>query len=101
MNGANCLGSLFRDSGHNRNPASTLAPARREPDFFCFCLYSEFVSDDSAISEIRKDYESGRMLAGEMKQLCVHKAGEWLTDLAEKREMWKDRLDEFLASDSM
>ncbi len=60
-----------------------------------------FEPDDSAISEIRKDYESGRMLAGEMKQLCVHKAGEWLTDLAEKREMWKDRLDEFLASDSM
>ena len=46
MSEANCVGSLFRDSGHNRNPAPTLAPARHEPDFFCCCLYSEFVRND-------------------------------------------------------
>ena len=28
-----------------------------------------FEPDDSAISEIRRDYESGRMLAGEIKKL--------------------------------
>ena len=59
-----------------------------------------FEEDDSAISEIKREYESGRMLAGEMKQLCTDKAGEWLSDISEKRELWRGNLDEFLAPDS-
>ena len=59
-----------------------------------------FEHDDSAIFEVRKEYESGRMLAGEMKQLCIDKAGEWLSDISEKRDAWSDRLGEFLAPDA-
>ena len=59
-----------------------------------------FESEDNAIAEIRSEYESGRMLAGEIKQICIDKATEWLTELAERRNMWVDRLDEFLAADA-
>ncbi len=59
-----------------------------------------FERDDAAIEEVRAEYESGRMLAGEIKQLCIDKATEWLQDLDEKRQQWSDRLSEFLAPDS-
>ncbi|MEC7707184.1 MAG: tryptophan--tRNA ligase [Candidatus Thermoplasmatota archaeon] len=60
-----------------------------------------FERDDDALLEIKSEYESGRMLAGEMKQVCTDKAWEWLQGLAERREMWSDRLDEFLAPDAI
>ena len=37
----------------NCQPAPTLAPARCDSDFFYYCFYSEFVSDDFAVSEHR------------------------------------------------
>jgi len=36
-----------------------------------------------------------------MKQICIDRASEWLSDLADKRDMWEGRLDEFLASDAL
>ena len=60
-----------------------------------------FERDDTALLEIKSEYESGRMLAGEMKQVCIDKAWEWLQGLSERREMWSDRLDEFLAPDAL
>ncbi len=60
-----------------------------------------FERDDAALLEIKSEYESGRMLAGEMKQVCIDKAWEWLQGLAERRDMWSDRLDEFLAPDAL
>ena len=60
-----------------------------------------FENDDAALLEIKSQYESGKMLAGEMKQVCIDKAWEWLKGLAERREMWSDRLDEFLAPDAL
>ncbi len=59
-----------------------------------------FENDDSALMEVKREYESGRMLAGEMKQLCIDKAGEWLSEISERRDAWSDRLDEFLAPDA-
>ena len=59
-----------------------------------------FERDDAAIEEVRAEYESGRMLAGEIKQICIDRATEWLQDLDEKRQQWSDRLSEFLAPDS-
>ena len=59
-----------------------------------------FEESDSELHSIGRDYESGRLLAGEIKQICVDKASEWLTDLSEKRNQWADRIDEFLAPDS-
>ena len=59
-----------------------------------------FEESDSELSSIARDYESGRMLAGEIKQICIDRASEWLTDLSEKRDQWTDRIDEFIAVDS-
>ena len=60
-----------------------------------------FERDDNALSEIKAEYESGRMLAGEIKQICIDRATEWLHELTERRDMWSDRLDEFLAPDAL
>ncbi len=60
-----------------------------------------FERDDNALSEIRGDYESGRLLAGELKQICIDKATDWLNDLREKRSQWDGRLSEFLAPDAI
>lgn len=60
-----------------------------------------FEEDDSELTRIARDYESGKLLAGEMKQICIDRASEWLSDLADKRDMWEGRLDEFLASDAL
>ncbi|MDE0954159.1 MAG: tryptophan--tRNA ligase [Candidatus Poseidoniales archaeon] len=59
-----------------------------------------FEESDSELHSIGRDYESGRLLAGEIKQICIDKASEWLTDLSEKRNQWADRIDEFIAPDS-
>ncbi len=60
-----------------------------------------FEPDDSELARIAREYESGRMLAGEIKQICIDRASEWLTDLSEKRDMWEGRLEEFLAADAL
>ena len=59
-----------------------------------------FEEDDAALEDVRRDYESGRLLAGEVKQLCIDGASEWLKDLKEKRQQWEGQLDEFLAPDA-
>ena len=45
-----------------------------------------FENDDDYLSEINQKYRAGKILAGEMKQLCIDRATEWLTDLSEKRD---------------
>ena len=60
-----------------------------------------FEKDDNALEEVKTEYESGRLLAGEVKQICIDRASEWLNDLKEKRDQWEDRLGEFLAEDAI
>ena len=60
-----------------------------------------FEKEDSALEEVKRDYESGRMLAGEIKQICIESATDWLNELKEKRSHWEDRIDEFLAPDAL
>ena len=45
-----------------------------------------FEEDDKFLSEINEGYRSGKILAGEMKQLCIERATEWFSDLSEKRD---------------
>ena len=45
-----------------------------------------FENDDDYLSEINQKYRAGKILAGEMKQLCIDRATEWLTELSEKRD---------------
>ena len=59
-----------------------------------------FEESDKELESIGRDYESGRLLAGEIKQICIDKAAEWLTDLSEKRNQWSDRIGDFLSNDS-
>lgn len=59
-----------------------------------------FEENDRELESIGRDYESGRLLAGEIKQICIDKAAEWLTELSEKRNQWSDRIEDFLSDDS-
>jgi tryptophanyl-tRNA synthetase len=59
-----------------------------------------FEESDKELESIGRDYESGRLLAGEIKQICIDRATEWLTDLSEKRNQWSDRIEDFLSIDS-
>ena len=60
-----------------------------------------FEEDDNILDEIRNDYESGRLLAGEIKKICIDRAAVWLEDLKERRDQWEGKLDEFLAPDAI
>jgi len=60
-----------------------------------------FETDDSELSQIARDYEAGKLLTGEIKQICIDRASEWLKDIAERRDMWDGRLEEFLAPDAL
>jgi tryptophanyl-tRNA synthetase len=59
-----------------------------------------FEESDKELESIGRDYESGRILAGEIKQICIDRASEWLSDLSEKRNQWSDRILDFLSHDS-
>ncbi|MGY8691454.1 MAG: tryptophan--tRNA ligase [Candidatus Poseidoniales archaeon] len=59
-----------------------------------------FEKDDNVLNDIKRDYESGKILAGEMKNICIENATIWLNDLSEKRDEWADRVNEFLAPDA-
>ena len=59
-----------------------------------------FEPDDSALAEAEAGYRSGAILTGQMKQLCVDRASEWLSELAERRDETAHLIDDFLASDA-
>ena len=60
-----------------------------------------FEDDDAALDEIKSDYESGRMLAGDVKKVCIDRATEWLNDLEEKRNQMENSVSDFLALDAI
>ena len=54
-----------------------------------------FEEDDTFLEEINQGYRSGKILAGEMKQLCIDRAGEWLSELSEKRDETAHLIERF------
>ena len=54
-----------------------------------------FEEDDSFLEEINQGYRSGKILAGEMKQLCIDRASEWLSELSEKRDETAHLIERF------
>lgn len=54
-----------------------------------------FEEDDSFLEEINQGYRAGKILAGEMKQMCIERATEWLSDLAEKRDETQHLVSKF------
>ena len=59
-----------------------------------------FEDDDAYLAEISSDYRAGRILAGEMKQLCIDRATEWMSSLHEMRDQTAHVVSDFLAEDS-
>ena len=60
-----------------------------------------FEQDDKFLAEINSDYRAGKILAGEMKQLCIDRATNWLTNHKELRDQTAHLVEEFLASDAI
>ena len=56
--------------------------------------YFEF--DDRKLNKIKKDYESGKLLSGEIKSILIEKINEFLADHQKKREKAKKQLDKFI-----
>ena len=59
-----------------------------------------FEDDDAFLAELNSDYRSGKLLAGEMKQLCIERATVWLKELHEMRDQTSHLVEEFLAHDA-
>ena len=55
-----------------------------------------FESDDKKLDQIYKDYKSGKMLTGELKQYTIDKINEFLKVHQKKREEAKKQLDKFI-----
>jgi tryptophanyl-tRNA synthetase len=54
-----------------------------------------FEEDDAFLSEVNQGYRSGKILAGEMKQLCIDRATEWMKELKEKRDSTAHLVEQF------
>ena len=59
-----------------------------------------FEEDDAYLAEINEAFRSGKLLAGEMKQLCIERATAWLSELHEMRDQTAHLVERFLADDS-
>lgn len=55
-----------------------------------------FEPDDKKLKKIYDDYKSGKMLSGEMKQLCTEKITKYLAKHQKKREAAKKKVDKFI-----
>ena len=60
-----------------------------------------FEDDDDYLQEINQHYRSGALLAGEMKQLCIDRATEWLSNHQEKKDETAHLVDEFFDTNSL
>ena len=59
-----------------------------------------FEQDDAYLGEINSAYRSGKILAGEMKQLCIDKATDWMKNHQELRAQTEHLTHDFLAGDA-
>ena len=59
-----------------------------------------FEDDDDYLQELNLKYRAGKLLAGEMKQICADKAEEWMLNLREMRDQTQHLVKEFLAHDA-
>lgn len=59
-------------------------------------LYILFEPDDKRINEIEKDYRSGKLLSGELKQILIDKINDFLEIHRSKREESKDLVNYYM-----
>jgi tryptophanyl-tRNA synthetase len=55
-----------------------------------------FEPDDKKLQRIKEDYESGKMLTGELKSIVIEKIQKFLIEHQKKREKARDRIHLFL-----
>ncbi|MFH1452127.1 MAG: tryptophan--tRNA ligase [archaeon] len=55
-----------------------------------------FEEDDKKLQKIEKDYKSGKLLSGELKEYTIKKINKFLKEHQKKRIEAKKRLDEFI-----
>lgn len=55
-----------------------------------------FEENDEELLQIKKDYESGKMLTGEIKQLIIEKINVFLTGHRERRKKAEKTIDKFM-----
>ncbi|NOZ81143.1 MAG: tryptophan--tRNA ligase [DPANN group archaeon] len=68
-----------------------------DPDIdVSFQYLTYFEEDDKRLQSIRDDYESGKMLSGELKAILIEKLNRFLVKHQEKREKARTRLDKYL-----
>ena len=56
-----------------------------------------FEEDDAVLRELNESYRSGKVLAGEMKQICVDKATEWMKNHQEIKDQNSHMVNNFLS----
>jgi len=55
-----------------------------------------FESDDKKLKKIHDDYKSGKLLSGELKQICIEKVQKFIKEHQKKREKAKKELSKFI-----
>ncbi|MFH1393259.1 MAG: tryptophan--tRNA ligase [Candidatus Micrarchaeota archaeon] len=55
-----------------------------------------FEEDDAELAQVEKDYRSGKMLTGEMKQLLIGKVNDFLAEHRQRREKAEKEMDRFM-----
>tara|TARA_B100000945_G_scaffold98784_1_gene77390 strand:- start:3192 stop:4562 length:1371 start_codon:yes stop_codon:yes gene_type:complete len=56
-----------------------------------------FEEDDETLKELNEGYRSGKILAGEMKQICVERATEWMKEHQELKQQNAHMVDAYLS----
>lgn len=59
-------------------------------------LRFHLIEDDERLDEIRREYSSGEMLSGEIKQIAKERIEEFLLEHKTKREEVSDKVDQFI-----
>lgn len=55
-----------------------------------------FEQDDKKLKKIYNDYKKGKMLSGELKQICIKKINTFLKEHQKKRKLAKKKIKQFL-----
>jgi tryptophanyl-tRNA synthetase len=68
------------------------------PDIDISFLYLKmlFEEDDNKLKKIEEDYRSGKLLSGELKQICIDKINDFLKQHQKKRKEAKKNIDKFI-----
>ena len=59
-------------------------------------LRTLFEPDDKKLERIYKNYKSGKMLTGELKQILIDRINNFLKEHQKKREQAKKIIDKFI-----